>query len=154
MRIVPWLLSLIFPLCGTVGSHGVPAPSPLDLQHLPAASSVSALIAPPGFVALPKLIAPVFEVPVQKLDADLQTVGASQPRTYKLPSPAPDQLAFVERSAVANFPDIVQLAAVPVGPGRSSYVLYSHSIYGSYDFGVNLHRVKAWAAAIERAVDR
>lgn len=154
MRVLPWLLSLVFPLCGTPGNHGIPAPFPLDLQHLPPATASSALIAPPGFVALPKLIAPVFQIPVQQLFADLQAVGAAQPRTYPLAAPAPDQLAFVVRTPAANFPDIVQLAAVPIGPGRSSYVFYSHSIYGNYDFGVNLQRAKIWAAAIERQVNR
>lgn len=154
MRVLPWLMSLFFPLCGTVGSQGVPPPAPLDLHHLPSAASASALIAPPGFIALPKLIAPVFQIPVQRLFADLQAVGARQKRSFALPASAPDQLAYVTRSAAANFPDIVQLAAVPVGPGRSSYVFYSHSIYGDYDFGVNLQRAERWATAIEQQVNR
>jgi len=49
----------------------------------------------------------------------------------------------VVRSRVFRFPDIVLVQALPALEGRSDLILYSYSLKGHYDFGVNRHRVVA-----------
>jgi hypothetical protein len=149
MRLLPWVLSFVFPLCGTVGAQGVPDPGAMDLAHFERAPHSAAVIGPAGF-ADADFVAPAFAAAPGVVFAALRAVAAGQARTYPLAvEPGALQAAYVARSAGGNFPDVVQVAAVPAGAGRSSYVIYSHSIYGASDFGVNAARVKAWAASVE-----
>ncbi len=153
MRLLPWLLSLLFPLCATTGSSGVPAPGLVDFQQLLRSGHNSALIAPPGYNPASDLIAPVFTISAAQLFATLQETATAMPRTYRLDTePGQYQAAFVVRTENANFPDIVALAAIPLSPTTSSYAFYSHSIYGRYDFGVNLARAKLFATSLQQRV--
>ena len=53
------------------------------------------------------------------------------------------------RSAVFGFPDLVTIQVLPHGASQSSLILWSRSVYGSSDFGVNRARVAAWLAALQ-----
>jgi hypothetical protein len=151
MRLLPWLLSAYFPLCATAGISGIAAPGIVDFTHFSRARYSSALIAPAGFSAPANLVAPVFNIPAAKLFAELQAFAATQPRTTQLDiEPTADQAAYVVRSRAANFPDILEIAAIAIGPDHSSYIFYTHSIYGTYDFGVNASRAKIWATALQK----
>jgi uncharacterized protein (DUF1499 family) len=151
MHLLPWLLSFCFPLCATTGASGIAAPGIVDFTHFSRAPYSSAFIAPPGFSTQANITAPVFNIPAAKLFSELQAVATAQPRTTRLDiEPAQYQAAYVVRSPAANFPDIVEIAALPMGPDHSSYIFYTHSIYGRYDFGVNLSRAKIWAAALQQ----
>ncbi len=155
MRLWPWILSLVFPLCATQGSQGVAVPGVVNFSHLSRARLSSALIAPPGLAPNPDFIAPVFNESAEKLFADMQAVSLTQPRTTPLGiQPLHLQISFVVRSAAANFPDVIELAALPVGTNQSTYVFYSHSVYGGYAWGVNLDRAKYWAAALQQRVGK
>jgi hypothetical protein len=153
MRLLPWLLSFLFPLCATTGSSGVPAPGLVDFQHLVRTGHHSALIAPPGYNPVTDLVAPIFPIPAAQLFTALQTTALAMPRTYRLDAePGQYQAAFVVRTEKANFPDIVALTAIPLSPTTSSYAFYSHSIYGRSDFGVNLARAKSFATSLQQRV--
>ncbi len=155
MRLLAWALSFIFPLCGTAGSDGVPAPGVVDFQHIAPPAGRSALVAPAGFMPAPDFVAESFAVPPAKLFGDLQAVAAAQARTYPLDSePQALQSAYVVRSAAANFPDVVEIAVVEPKPGVSSYIFYSRALYGEGDYGVNLARAKSWAAALHEMEGR
>ncbi len=52
------------------------------------------------------------------------------------------------RSAVFNFPDLVTAQVDPAPADMASLVLYSRSVYGHGDLGVNRARVDAWLAAL------
>lgn len=154
MRLLPWILSWFMPLCGTQGANGVPQPGVVDFAHLVPMSHSEALIAPAGFHEAPDITAPIFPAPAKQLFAALQMVAAAQPRSYLLDAePAALQAAYVVRSAAANFPDVVELEAVPMGPASSSYILYSYAVYGVSDYGVNLGHAKNWACALEKRED-
>jgi uncharacterized protein (DUF1499 family) len=62
----------------------------------------------------------------------------------------PDQLQahFVARSALLNFPDLI---AVQVQPD-STVVLYSRSVYGYSDLGVNRRRLESWVTALNETL--
>ena len=62
------------------------------------------------------------------------------------------QAHYVTRSAVFNFPDLITVQVTPDTPGTSFLIMYSRSVYGRSDFGVNHKRVETWLAAIQTKV--
>ena len=92
---------------------------------------------------------PLYDLPPSRLFLIVTDTASHEKRTYPLDSiPARLQAAFVVRSRRANFPDIVEIAVIPDGQDASRLILYSHSIYGYSDFGVNRARLHVWLGAI------
>ena len=147
------ILGLILPACGARGAAGVPAAVPLDLANLRRpASPNTALAAPPDLGPVPDIAPPRYDASPPVLYAALRRVAETDSRVFLQERfDAQLQAAYVARSAFWNFPDRVQVAAVPEGTG-SRPVIYSRSVYGRYDFGVNRKRVKAWLARLPDAI--
>ncbi len=147
------ILGLILPACGARGAAGLPAAVPLDLANLRRpASPNTALAAPPDLGPVPDIASPRYGVPPPVLYAALCRVAETELRVFlQARFDAQMQAAYVARSAFWNFPDLIQVAAVPDGAG-SRPVIYSRSLYGRYDFGVNRKRVKAWLARLPDAI--
>jgi uncharacterized protein (DUF1499 family) len=162
-----WLIGLMLPACAATGAGGLPVPPPMDFSGLvrPATPN-SALAGPavpgspvagspvpgspvPGAAGAPDLVTPVFRVSAARLFAAVHAVAAAQPRTF-LAASYPDRLQehWVARSAVFNFPDLITAQVVTAGPDASALVLYSRSVYGRSDLGVNLARLRVWLAAV------
>ena len=155
MNSLAWLLGLVLPACGGAGANGLPVPPPMDVTHLVRpASPNSALAAPNGFSPPPDIRTPVYPVPADRLYAAIQAVAAAQPRTFSLAA-YPDRLQadWVARSAVFNFPDVIMAQVSPAGRNEATMVLYSRSVYGYSDLGVNRQRVAAWLAALNRTIE-
>ncbi|MGC9271009.1 DUF1499 domain-containing protein [Acidiphilium sp.] len=152
--VLPLLLSLVFPACGKMGAQGVTPPGLVDFNHLVLPKSPNkALAAPAGFKPTPDLITPRYHVAPAALFAIVGQVAANEARVFSLDHyPADLQAAWVARTPTANFPDVIELAVRPDPAGGSDLILYSHSIYGQSDFGVNAARVKKWLGAIEAKV--
>ncbi|HEY1933527.1 MAG TPA: DUF1499 domain-containing protein [Acetobacteraceae bacterium] len=155
MTPLAWMLGLLLPACGASGAHGLPVPPPMDTAHIVRpASPNTALAAPAGFAPPPDIVTPVYAAPAARLYADIEAVAAAQPRTY--PAAAyPDRLQahWVVRSAALNFPDLVTAQIAPAGPDAATLVLYSRSMYGYSDLGVNRDRLEAWLAALHRMLN-
>ena len=150
MNPVAWLVSLILPACGFPAAEGLPTPPPMDIAHIVRPSTPNtALAAPAGFSPSPDLITPAYTVHADRLFALIQEVAASQPRTYPA-AKYPDRLQahYVARSAVFNFPDLIMVQVVRTSPDSSSLVVYSRSVYGQSDLGVNRKRLDTWLAAL------
>ena len=80
----------------------------------------------------------------------LQDVALRQERVFPLAAyPERGQAFWVARSAVFNFPDVISAEIRANTPETSTIVLYSRSIYGSSDLGVNRKRLVAWIAALD-----
>jgi len=150
VRILALLISLIYPACAGHGAHGLPMPGLMDMAHLARpASPNTALAAPAGFIPAPDIVTPVYPVPAAVLFAAIQAVATGQARTFPQADFAVQMQAdWVVRSAVFNFPDLVTAQVQPHGGHASTLVLYSRSVYGYSDFGVNHKRVQAWLAAL------
>ncbi len=156
MTVLAWLLGLMLPACAAVGAHGLPPPVLRDFTHLVRpASPNTALAAPAGFVPVPDVITPVYPVPQAVLFAALRRLAGGQERTFLAASfPAQGQIDWVVRSAVWNFPDLVTAQVLPDGARSrgstsSRLILYSRSVYGYGDFGVNRRRLQTWLAALQ-----
>jgi uncharacterized protein (DUF1499 family) len=50
-----------------------------------------------------------------------------------------------------RYPDTIDVAVFPMGEGQSSVAIYSRSLVGHGDFGVNRARVERWLTALEHA---
>jgi uncharacterized protein (DUF1499 family) len=152
MNPLAWLLGFVLPACGFSGAQGVPAPPPTDLTRIVRpASPNSALVGPPASDPAPDIAAPVLPVPPEALGEAVRRVALAQPRTFLLAEyPDQRQLHFVARSALLNFPDVVAVQVLPA-EGGSTLVLYSRSLYGYSDFGVNRRRAETWLAALRVA---
>ena len=148
MTPLAWLIGLLLPACAAPGAAGLPAPRLLEISHIQRpASPNTALAAPAGSEPAPDIVTPVFPVPASRLYAGVIAMAAGQKRTFLAAEYPPERQAqFVARSAVFNFPDLIAAQVNAVGADRSSLVLYSRSVYGYADFGVNRRRLDDWLA--------
>jgi uncharacterized protein (DUF1499 family) len=83
----------------------------------------------------------------------LRRFGQRFPRTHRLAEwPERRQAQWVERSPRLNFPDVIA-AELAEGPGGAAGLfLYSRSLFGWSDLGVNRRRVQAWIEAFDAAL--
>ncbi len=104
------------------------------------------LLCPTGFCgANPNADSPVFDVPVARLLTRWREVVAAQPRVELLSKDGDGrQIDYIQRSARFRFPDIVTVRFISVSPSQSALAIYSRSIYGESDFGVNRKRIDSW----------
>jgi uncharacterized protein (DUF1499 family) len=149
-----WLIGLFLPACGLPAAQGLATPPPMDLREIVRpASPNTALSAPAGFSPSPDRVTPSYPVSADRLFALIREVAASQPRTYQA-AVYPDRLQadYVVRSLVFNFPDLVVVQVDRSGADRSFLIIYSRSVYGRSDFGVNRRRVESWLAVLKAKI--
>ncbi len=139
------LLSLIWPECGTSGVGGLATPAPMDLTRIERpATPNTALAAPAGFQPTPDVVTRIAGDPAKSYAA-LRKIAAATPRSF-LHAAYDDRMQahFIIRSAAANFPDLVMIAVTPDG----GMVIWSRSVYGRKDFGVNRARIDDWLSTL------
>jgi uncharacterized protein (DUF1499 family) len=91
---------------------------------------------------------PTFAASPDALRGKLRAVALAEPRTLELyMGAAPFRLRFVQRSALLRYPDIIDALIVP-REGGATLALYSRSLVGRRDFGVNRARLERWVAAL------
>ncbi len=150
MRLAALLLALLLPACRGTGADGLPPAEPMDMARLArAATPNTALAAPAGFTPPPDIATRRYPVPPARLFAAVRAVALAQPRTHQHAA-FDDRLQahFVARSALMNYPDLVAVQVTP----ESELILWSRSVYGRSDFGVNRARLEAWLAALDGAL--
>ncbi len=129
----------------------VTAPAPGDISGILRPTSPNTyLAAPPGFVSVPDLATRQYQLTPDRLFATVREVIAAAPRTTELAvDPGRLRADYVVRSRVFRFPDIVLAQVLRALDGKCNLVLYSYSLKGHYDFGVNRGRVTALLDALE-----
>lgn len=96
---------------------------------------------------------PVYPVGAAKLRQEFLSVIISQPRvSHTLADEAGLYDDFVVRSALFRFPDLISVQAIDAGGGKSTLAIYSRSVYGRSDLGVNRARCLGWLARLNGAV--
>jgi uncharacterized protein (DUF1499 family) len=92
----------------------------------------------------------VYPVPPIELLARVRQIALAEPDTRELPSePHRDRTArFVQYTRLMRYPDTIDVEVVPAGEGRSTLAVYSRSLVGRKDFGVNRARLQRWLAAL------
>ena len=135
------------------GAEGVPAPTPLDFATLQLpASPNTCLLTPSVAPGQGHLHRDPLPASPEAVMVALNRVAAGMPRSFSLARfPARNQAQWVVRSALMNYPDIVVAEAAQVAGGTGLW-LYSRSLIGWSDMGVNRARVMAWLEALEAAL--
>lgn len=132
--------------CGAVFS--VETPTPVDFSALELAdTSNQFLVCPARFCqrATPHLASPIFDASVDDLRLAWDSVVAAAPRTRRGGAFSDvDQVVDIQRSAVFRFPDIIAAQFIIVDDKRVTLAIYSRSVYGQSDFGVNKKRITSW----------
>jgi uncharacterized protein (DUF1499 family) len=62
----------------------------------------------------------------------------------------PGKIVVVQRSMIFRFPDVIYIEFETLPDNSSTFALYSHSIYGHSDLGVNKKRVLKWIKALDQ----
>jgi hypothetical protein len=133
--------------------HGRTDLGPVDFAALRRRPSGNdALICPPGFCAgaAPDAPAPVFRLAPDALDARLAAMARADANVEELPDSAPMRRRFVQRSRLLGYPDVIDARVLPASAG-ATLALYSRSLVGRKDFGVNRARLARWLAALGAA---
>ena len=86
----------------------------------------------------------------EALDALLLAVARGEQRLTELPDSAPLRRRFVQRTRLLRFPDLIDVHVLPASAG-ATLALYSRSLLGRRDFGVNRARLWRWLAAMNAA---
>lgn len=108
------------------------------------------LVCPPGLCRTQAdLPAPEYPFGVDRLRDLWDRAVAERPRMRRI-STGPDGADYVDRSLVFAFPDPVSVRFMTLGSDRSTLAIYSRSVYGRGDLGVNAARVRSLLAAIDR----
>ena len=106
----------------------------------------SYLVCPPGIGrAVPDRVAPVFEMSPARL-RELWFRIVSREGRITMVAWIDDTLEceFIERSLVFKFPRRITVQFLPEGQGRATLAVYSRSIFGAMDLGVNRRRIERW----------
>jgi uncharacterized protein (DUF1499 family) len=97
--------------------------------------------------------APVFDVPADQLQVAWDEMVAEQPRTQVLRRDLSNmEVDYVQRSRLFRFPDIITVRFIPVDDAHATLAIYSRSVYGKGDMGVNHARVDSWLAKLKARV--
>lgn len=58
------------------------------------------------------------------------------------------QIDYVQRSRLLRFPDLITIRFIALDAKRTTLAIYSRSIYGQGDMGVNKERIRDWIAKL------
>tara|TARA_Y100000588_G_C14032096_1_gene829112 strand:- start:407 stop:889 length:483 start_codon:yes stop_codon:yes gene_type:complete len=95
---------------------------------------------------------PVFDCSNADLRARWDSLISSALKTDLLVEKAHGaQRIYVQYSKFWSFPDLIQVEFVNISPNQSSIQLYSRSLIGRYDFGVNQHRLQKWLNFLKKS---
>jgi hypothetical protein len=137
------------------GPAGVPAAEPIDFPTLRLPSSPNAhLAAPPGATNERHETIPLLPVSADAAWEVLRRLGDGMERVWKMAEwPERRQAQWVARTRWMNYPDLINGAVVEL-PGGAGLFLYSRSLVGYSDLGVNKARIADWRAAFDAALAR
>ena len=156
MTPLAWVLGFILPACGAEGAAGLPVPTPMDMTRIERPATPNTFLAgPAGMRPPPDEVTAERALPAPRLYDDARAAFGGQPSTY-VAAEFPDRLQvhYVVRSALLNYPDLVTVQVNALGDDRSTLTIWSRSVYGRSDFGVNRARTEAWLAALQQTKER
>jgi len=115
------------------------------------------LLAPEGLCKAARIdkAAPVYDLKAAKLRQAFLSVVIAEPRvTHSFADEAGLYDDFVARSYVFGFPDLVSVKFLDLKGGQSTLALYSRSVYGRSDLGVNRARSLHWLSKLAAPMAR
>ncbi|MEM1045502.1 MAG: DUF1499 domain-containing protein [Pseudomonadota bacterium] len=79
----------------------------------------------------------------------LTDAARALPNVRMINGPEPDDVRFIQRTRLMQFPDTVSIRVVEAAPGESQLAIYSRSQIGRSDLGVNKRRIEAFLADVD-----
>lgn len=96
---------------------------------------------------------PLYGATVPELRSAWEALVQAEPRVTELRRDAEGtQIDYVQRSRLLRFPDLITVRFIPIGERRSTLAVYSRSIYGEGDMGVNKARIRDWIAKLNKVL--
>jgi hypothetical protein len=88
---------------------------------------------------------PIYGANVFEVRKAWETMLQHEPRVKELRrDQQATQMDYVQRSAFWRFPDIITIRFIAIGERKTTIAIYSRSVYGQGDFGVNKERIRGW----------
>ena len=123
-------------------------------QFVPPSSPNWYLVAPVGMTTQASATAPSYQMGRNQLQSEIVSIIQATPRTrLKYHDAGAHQYHFVVLSKWFRFPDDIYLQTFQLDSDHVTFLLYSKSRYGYYDFGVNKARVTNWLMALEHHIN-
>jgi len=126
---------------------------PVDFATLQRHPMNDALVCPAGWCAnaQPDHEAKTYDMAPAQLLGRLTRIALAEADTTALDRGADrDRTArFLQRTRLMRFPDTIDIAVFAVGADKSTLAIYSRSLVGRRDLGVNRARVDRWLAALD-----
>jgi uncharacterized protein (DUF1499 family) len=119
------------------------------------ATGNDALACPPEFLCSTKVDLMIAPVPMSAaaLVAKVKALPSVEPRTVMVgENDAELRYVLVQRSALFNLPDTINIAIQPLDAAHAAIAIYSRSRYGQSDLGANMKRVQRWLDLLGVAV--
>ena len=92
---------------------------------------------------------PIYGANVFEVRKAWETLLRGEPRVKELHrNPDATQIDYVQRSAFWRFPDVITIRFIASGERKTTIAIYSRSVYGQGDFGVNKARIRGWIAKL------
>ncbi len=92
---------------------------------------------------------PAYAATVAEVRSAWEAMLQTEPRVAELRrSPDGTQIDYVQRSRLLRFPDLITIRFIALDETRTTIAIYSRSIYGEGDMGVNKARIRAWVAKL------
>jgi uncharacterized protein (DUF1499 family) len=123
---------------------------PTDFTNLTTSSNPNwYLLCPEGYCpqASKTKTAPLFDLSRDELAARLKDIIKAE-ENVDIRFEDEKSLDVVIRTPFMRWPDLISLEIVELTEGKSSFALFSRSIYGRKDFAANKNRVEKWLAAL------
>jgi uncharacterized protein (DUF1499 family) len=96
----------------------------------------------------------IYSVAPADLLARLKSIALAEPDTSELYCGTDcDRIArILQHTRLMRFPDTVDIEVLPAAGNQSTLAIYSRSLIGRGDLGVNRARIERWLAALDTAV--
>jgi len=113
-----------------------------------------ALACPPGLcIAKADVTTAPIAMSAAELAAKIKALPTLEPRTVIVgQNDAEYRYVLVQRSALFNFPDTINIAIQPLDASHAALAIYSRSRYGKSDLGINMKRLQRWLSLLGAGV--
>jgi uncharacterized protein (DUF1499 family) len=93
----------------------------------------------------------IYSLAPAELLAKLKRIALAEPDTSELSCGADcDRTArILQHTRLMRFPDTIDIEVLPLANNQSTLSIYSRSLVGRSDFGVNRARIERWLAALD-----
>jgi uncharacterized protein (DUF1499 family) len=113
------------------------------------------LVCPQNYCAqTPDRIAPLYTASTQELAQTFEQIAMSMPDVEKRGPPIAGsgfiQYNFVQRTPTMRYPDLITVRFFEHSQGQTGLAVYSRSVYGRSDFGVNQKRIDSWLDILDK----